>query len=262
MSEPTWTASRLKAIGRRLCKGTASAADETIFEQYIDAHAAVLEEVSDALGGLGLAATPRLKTRKTLLEKVDRGTDLARMEDIAGLRLPPCEDWHAQDELARVIVDRFPGAHLRDRRVTPSAGYRAVHVIVRGSNGCAVEIQIRTRLQQAWAEVFEKFTEVGDRRNYRYGAVPTDPEERSLFEVLLRVADSFAYQEDFAEKLRQEEAASSGRTLSEREIENLAEMRTLMTKADQGSREIVAMLPGVLEEFEANQSGIGSSGEP
>jgi hypothetical protein len=36
--------------------------------------------------------------------------------------------------------------------------FQAVHVI--GGNGCAVEIQIRTRLQQAWAEVFEKFTKV------------------------------------------------------------------------------------------------------
>jgi len=175
VSEPTWTASRLKAIGRRLCNGTASAEDEAIFEQYIDAHAAVLEEVSDALRGLDLAATPRPKTRKTLLEKVDRGTDLARMEDIAGLRLPPCEDWRTQDELARLIVDHFPGAHLRDRRVTPSAGYRAVHVIVRGSNGCAVEIQIRTQLQQAWAELFEKFTDLIGRK---YGTEQSLPSRR------------------------------------------------------------------------------------
>ncbi len=46
--------------------------------------------------GIGLSATPRLKNPKTLLEKVARGTDLARMEDIAGLRLPPCRNWHAQ----------------------------------------------------------------------------------------------------------------------------------------------------------------------
>jgi hypothetical protein len=69
MPGPTWTASRLKAIGKRLCKGTASVEDEAIFEQYIRAHDAVLAEVSAALEGLGISATPRLKTRKTLLER-------------------------------------------------------------------------------------------------------------------------------------------------------------------------------------------------
>jgi len=53
----------------------------------------------------------------------------------------------------------FPDATVIDRRANPSYGYRAVHIIVK-SAGKLVEIQIRSELQQLWAELSEKFSDV------------------------------------------------------------------------------------------------------
>lgn len=60
-----------------------------------------------------------------------------------------------------------------DRRAEPSSGYRAMHVIV-FPDGLPVEVQVRTELQDLWAQAFER---LGDRwgRAIRYGGAPVDP---------------------------------------------------------------------------------------
>lgn len=52
----------------------------------------------------------------------------------------------------------FPSSTIVDRRISPSHGYRAVHVVVR-REGRIVEIQVRTVLQHQWAEVTEKLSD-------------------------------------------------------------------------------------------------------
>ncbi len=53
-----------------------------------------------------------------------------------------------------------------DRRVKPSHGYRAVHVIV-SVDGILVEVQVRTELQHLWAQISEVFA--GFDREIKYG---------------------------------------------------------------------------------------------
>ena len=48
-----------------------------------------------------------------------------------------------------------------DRRKNPTYGYRAVHVIVYW-DGIPVEIQIRTELQDTWAQIVERRVTGGD----------------------------------------------------------------------------------------------------
>jgi hypothetical protein len=71
------------------------------------------------------------------------------------------------------IVRVFRGARSVDRRTEPSHGYRAVHVIVK-LQGRLVELQVRTRLQDSWAQAMER---LADRlgRDIRYGAQAKDP---------------------------------------------------------------------------------------
>jgi ppGpp synthetase/RelA/SpoT-type nucleotidyltranferase len=79
------------------------------------------------------------------------------MQDIAGCRVV-VPDIPAQD---RVIarLDQMFDATVIDRRVKPSNGYRAVHVVVR-EVGLPVEVQVRTDLQHVWAESSEKLADV------------------------------------------------------------------------------------------------------
>lgn len=61
-------------------------------------------------------------------------------------------------------------ANVLDRRVKPSHGYRAVHLIVRESNK-PIEVQVRTALQHEWAEMSEKCADMIDQA-IKYGGGP------------------------------------------------------------------------------------------
>ena len=144
----------------------------------LTAYQEVLDRVKAQLRDLGLSATGRVKTTGTLTEKLRRihGFELSRMQDLAGARIV-VDDLHAQDE----VTDKIRGFYeLRgcacrfvDRREYPRFGYRAVHLVVR-LDGLLVEIQVRTQLQDAWAQIVER---LADRwgRGIRYGEDPENP---------------------------------------------------------------------------------------
>ena len=138
------------------------------------------EVLSDAVtivrARTGLAPTARVKNTGTILEKLDRygGSWLKSIQDLAGMRIVGDFDRNRQDdmvtELVRVFEDAPRKPKVVDRRVEPVQGYRAVHVIV-FPDSVPVEIQVRTRLQHEWAEIFEKLADrVG--RGIRYGEAP------------------------------------------------------------------------------------------
>jgi ppGpp synthetase/RelA/SpoT-type nucleotidyltranferase len=120
---------------------------------------------------LDLRATARLKTINTIIEKLRREkTRLAEMQDIAGLRVVLDIGIVEQSALVERIRERFDRAEIIDRREKPSHGYRAVHVVAR-VDGYPVEIQVRTELQDRWAQAMERLAdEVG--RGIRYGEPP------------------------------------------------------------------------------------------
>jgi ppGpp synthetase/RelA/SpoT-type nucleotidyltranferase len=93
------------------------------------------------------------------------------MQDIAGCRLI-VPTLHEQDELVRQLLDLFPGAPIDDRRETPSFGYRAVHVLPR-IDGHSVEIQVRTRIEDQWAELSEKLADLFG-IEVKYGGGPAE----------------------------------------------------------------------------------------
>jgi putative GTP pyrophosphokinase len=105
------------------------------------------------------AVTPREgKSTGSIVAKLHRQPiALSRMQDIVGCRIV-VNTITDQDDLTQRIVTRFPDARLMDRRLKPSFGYRAVHVIVRW-NDSPYEVQVRTRLQHAWAEVVERLSD-------------------------------------------------------------------------------------------------------
>lgn len=109
--------------------------------------------------GLNLAyrsVVARPNQQPQLLTSSDAGA-LTQMQDIAGCRIVVA-DITVQSQLIRTLENMFE-VTVVDRRVKPSHGYRAVHVITH-STGLPVEIQLRTDLQHVWAELSEKLADV------------------------------------------------------------------------------------------------------
>lgn len=167
--------SQVDKLGRRLRNAeTPSVEDLQLLEQVRRAHDDARLEVVERLLSEGLHGTSRLKTTSTIIEKLRREATmhLSLMQDIAGVRLVIDGSRLDQDRVVERIRGLFPDARTIDRRAKPSYGYRAVHVIIR-TQGCLVEVQVRTREQDMWAQLVERFADtVG--RQIRYGEPPTD----------------------------------------------------------------------------------------
>jgi len=139
----------------------------------------VLDHVERRLVNLGFEPGTRVKTTQVLIEKLQREScRLSQVQDLAGARVV-VPHLTAQDEAVSLMVEEFNRTGTRqckiiDRRARPSHGYRAVHVIAYIET-IPVEIQVRTKLEDAWAQIFES---VADRwgRQMRYGDEPQNPD--------------------------------------------------------------------------------------
>ncbi|MGW2618673.1 hypothetical protein [Streptomyces sp. NPDC001500] len=179
--------SAVQRLGKRLeLPEAVSEEDLTLLEdllvdysELLTAARGVVDELCDIVEW-PLGVTHRLKTTDTLIQKLQRAkargssTNLARIQDIAGIRVSGRLTLTEQDQLRDMVVERFEAqghkCSVKDRREDPMVGYRAVHVIV-SVGGRFVEIQIRTVGQDLWANVFERIADIFG-RGIRYGEPP------------------------------------------------------------------------------------------
>ena len=165
---------QIDRLGNRLRTSDPTAEDLELLGQVRSLYAGALAEVTRVLADLGLEPGSRLKTVGTLVDKLRRIPEpLSRIQDVAGARVVAEMNREEQDRLVERITARFDDCRVRDRRAEPSYGYRAVHVIVR-VQGRPVEIQVRTRLQDLWAQIVERVADVWG-RDIRYGGPPAEP---------------------------------------------------------------------------------------
>ena len=168
------TRSQINRAGRRLRKAeTPDEADRQIYDEFRATFAEPLGEVVEALRGVagGAPVTYRLKRFETTVEKLRRLTsDLARLEDIGGCRVvvPAMRE---QRDILGLVRREFEVIRERDYQVEPRGGYRALHLVVR-SQGKAVEVQLRTELEDQWANTVERLAERLDPQ-IKYGAGPS-----------------------------------------------------------------------------------------
>jgi ppGpp synthetase/RelA/SpoT-type nucleotidyltranferase len=223
------TKGEFNRLGDRLCAAEhPSEVDLQALATVLEAYQEVLERVKGQLRELGFAAAGRVKTTKTMTEKLRRtpGMELSRVQDLAGARIV-VRDLAAQDAAQVKISESFVaqgyGCRVVDRKKDPRFGYKAVHVIVR-IDEMPVEIQIRTELQDTWAQIFER---LGDRwgRGIRYGQDPANPE-------------SMVRSGEFATSRR--EAVALLMTLSDA-ISAVEETRRQVDDRSEGLRKIAAM---------------------
>jgi putative GTP pyrophosphokinase len=154
---------QIDRLGDRLKKGNISEDDLRLLDQYRRSFTEAYEIVVGAIRReLALEPTGRpAKSTTSISDKLRRESiRLTQIQDIAGCRLI-VTDIAEQDKVVQSLSRLFEHATVVDRRQRPSHGYRAVHVIV-NCRGKLIEVQIRTAIQQLWAELSEKFSDVID----------------------------------------------------------------------------------------------------
>jgi len=182
---------QIDRLGDRLRKGNITDSDLRLLDEYRRSFTATYGTVASAIRHqLNLEPTGRpAKSTTSIAEKLRRESiRLSQIQDIAGCRLV-VSDLSEQDRVTGSLAELFPTTNEIDRRQKPSHGYRAVHVIVKLDTK-AVEIQVRTTLQQLWAELSEKLSDLID-PTIKYGGG-----DASLQMLLTKTSTVVAKQEE------------------------------------------------------------------
>jgi putative GTP pyrophosphokinase len=174
--EKPLTISQLNKIGERLRKDLATEDDLRLLDEFRLSFQAAYDEVFAELSRMGLNPGGRpQKTTLSIIAKLNRErTRLSRMQDIAGCRVV-VDNMIDQDRVIDDLKTRWPDALVYDRRIKPSHGYRAVHVVVTIKDRL-VEIQVRTSFQHRWASAAEKLSDIFD-PDIKYGGGPEPIQE-------------------------------------------------------------------------------------
>ena len=163
--------SQIDRLGERLRDGSHTEVDLRMLDEYRASFSSPYEAVLEIIRKRSQFPTGRIaKTTASIVGKLHRlNIRLSRMQDIAGCRVVVA-NIREQDQFVAALQTDFPAATVVDRRLKPSYGYRAVHVIAEVS-GKPVEIQVRSTLQHLWAELSEKSSDILD-STIKYGGGP------------------------------------------------------------------------------------------
>jgi putative GTP pyrophosphokinase len=184
--------SKIDRLGDRLRKGNTTDDDLRLLDEYRRSFTYAYDTVVGRIRqNLKIEPTGRpAKSTTSISEKLRRESiRLTQVQDISGCRLIVPEI-AAQEKLVASLVEIFSESTVIDRREKPSHGYRAVHIIVWITQK-AVEIQVRTALQQGWAELSEKLSDLIDPA-IKYGGGEED---------IKRILDMTSSQVDKLERL-------------------------------------------------------------
>ena len=172
------TKTQVDKLGDRIRLGSTSADDLRLLSEYRDSFRPAYLRVARLLNErAGIEVTGRTKSNISIERKLARETSLrlSQMQDIEGCRIVVA-DVAMQEAYILTVETLFGETRVLDRRERPSHGYRAVHLIVT-IGGTAVEVQIRTSLQDLWAQLCERLAEeVGD-PDVKYGGGPATARE-------------------------------------------------------------------------------------
>jgi ppGpp synthetase/RelA/SpoT-type nucleotidyltranferase len=195
--DTTFSNSQIDRLGDRLRNQEYGEAELRLLDEYRRTFGSAYDQVVGTIQritGIPISGRPA-KSTTSIIEKLNRESlRLSQMQDIAGCRAV-VNDIAEQNHVVAAIATAFVGISVMDRRLKPSHGYRAVHLIVR-DQGKAVEVQIRTALQHVWAEMCEKCADIFD-PSVKYGGGPqplrsTLDRAAALIHVIENLKASFA----------------------------------------------------------------------
>lgn len=165
-------------LGGRLRDGAPGPNDPVALRAALGAYDLALARAQDLLAAAGVTtSTARLKSEPSLVDKLRRepGLTLSAMPDLAGARVV-VGDRDEQDQVVSRLVPALAGAgrppEVDDRR--GRRGDPGVTLTAR-IGGLPVEIQVRTELQDLWAQVTERLSDAWGRA-VRLGGDPVEPD--------------------------------------------------------------------------------------
>lgn len=144
----------------------------------------------------------RLKRIPSIINKLEEADSmkLYRMQDIAGLRVV-LDTMNQVYDLRDLIRESESEPKFQSRfkkeddyiKNPPSSGYRSLHLIYEHKNkdekqGCLIEIQIRTKVQHAWATTVEV---LGTYSNQRLKQSKGDPETLALLKEISELFQNY-----------------------------------------------------------------------
>ena len=141
---------------------------------YSGAMHEVQAKVAECSRGAGLddPIAARIKQIDSVVAKLRRmPTKLSGLEDIAGCRIAVPTTGDVDRLLAQCVT--LDVSRVRDYRESPNNSYRAVHLTVRAGDRKPVELQLRTHLQDLWANLAERCAALIDLQ-LKYGGGPSD----------------------------------------------------------------------------------------
>ncbi len=167
--------SKIDELGKQLRQAATDevALDVVALDAYRESFSDAINGVQKMLRAANLTEfTSRTKSTASVVAKLLRQpkTRLSQVQDILGLRFV-ADDLKQQEALIDELTRIFPDSKPQDRRHFPQYGYRAVHLIVK-FNGLPIEIQVRSQLQQYWAQYSEMMADQhGQELKYGGGAI-------------------------------------------------------------------------------------------
>ena len=151
---------KIDQLGDQLRRGAASQVDLRLLDEYRRSFEPAIDTVTRQIIQLTTDQPTARPAKSTLsiTEKLKREkVRLSQMQDVAGCRVV-VRGALAQELFQKASPRSFPFCEIMDRRLKPSHGYRAVHILA-NVDGKTVEIQVRTQLQHLWAQMSEAYAD-------------------------------------------------------------------------------------------------------
>jgi len=228
-----WTGSQIKHLRKAMIDGQ-DAIDGLSYEDVSDWYMQVIGHIVNAiyeidttsLGIPDLRISSRVKTVGTLHDKLIRtpGMQIPNIHDIMGVRIACDMTLTEQDKLVSLLADSLPVHQILDIRISPHSGYRAVHVILKLSNGVFAEVQVRTLLQDLWANCYELAGDIFGRA-IRYGGKP-ERDDMGLVKQLREISDVLA-------RIESQEVNGTDTVLTKKREASIAAMKDLRGSLEQ-----------------------------
>lgn len=205
-----------------------------------EVQAAIFERAVDA--GVEGTISSRVKQIDSVAAKLRRlpTMRLSVLEDIAGCRIVVATTMDA-DRLARAC-SALKISRKRNYHESPHNGYRALHLTVRAADGRPVEVQIRTEIEELWANLAERCAALVD-PELKYGGGPQ--EFREFLDEMSELGHQLDITSEDVQRMRDlvgpdalSRASNSGGPARGQPAQDLLEVEEVLHRALDGFRRI------------------------